>query len=133
MLMKHARDFLFITICLVATLSAQSTLLEPGSTIEGQLQGEQSREYRFTLQAGQYTRVVVEQRTINVALACFGPDGRQLWSADSFDIGDAENAEVVSETSGTYRLQITASEPHAPVGRYEITLRSPEPATEHHN
>src|SRR5262245_59096216 len=130
--MKHAREFLFITICLVTTLGAQSTLLDPGTTIEGQLQAEQSKECRFTLQAGQYARVVVEQHTIDVTLTCLGPDGKQLWSADSFNIGDAESAELVAETSGTYRLQITPSEPHARNGRYEVTLRSPEPATDRH-
>jgi CHAT domain-containing protein/Tfp pilus assembly protein PilF len=130
--MKHARDFLVITICLAATLGAQSTLLEPGSTTEGQLQGGQSNEYRFTLQAGQYARLSVEQRTINVALACYGPDGTPIWSADSFDIGDTETAEFVGETSGTYRLQITAPELHAPAGRYDITLQTPEPATARH-
>ena len=35
-------------------------------------------EYRFALQKGQYAQVVVEQRTINVAIACFGPDGKEL-------------------------------------------------------
>ena len=130
--MKHVRDFLLITVWLVTTLGAQPTLLGPGMSIEGQLQAEQSDEYRFTLQKGEYTRVAVEQRSINVALACFGPDGKQLWSADSFDIGDAETAELVGEAAGTYRLQISASDPHAPIGRYEVTLASPEPATERH-
>src|SRR5215831_17883186 len=130
--MKQVRDFLFITICCVTTAGAQSSLLEPGTTIEGQLQAEQSREYRFTLQAGQYARVAVEQRTIDVALVCFGPDGKQLWSADSFDIGDTEAVELVGETSGTYRLQIRASDSHAPTGSYEVTLGTLESATERH-
>src|SRR5215831_14084440 len=107
--MKHVRYFLFITICLVTTAGAQSSLLEPGTTIKGQLQAGQSTEFRFTLQAGQYARVAVEQRTINVILVCFGPEGKQLWSADSFDIGDTESVELFGQTAGTYRLQIRAS------------------------
>ena len=58
-----------------ATQSAESTLLETGKTIEGQLAGGESREYHFSLQAGQYVDVVIAQKSIDVSIACFGPDG----------------------------------------------------------
>src|SRR5262245_17400719 len=112
--------------------SSESTQLELGNTIEGQLAGGQSHEYHFTVQAGQYVRVLVEQHSINVTIACFGPNGRELVVADSFEIGDAESAELISEDGGSYRLRVTASEMHAPSGRYAITLRDIEPAKEQH-
>ena len=115
-----------------ATQRDESTLLETGKTVESQLAGGESREYRFSLQAGQYINVAIEQRSIDVSIACFGPDGRELLSANVFEIGDAESAELIADASGNYRLRITASDAHAPSGRYEITLRNIETATEHH-
>src|SRR5262249_19561874 len=89
-------------------------------------------EYHFTVQAGQYVRVLVEQHSINVTVACFGPDGRELFLADSFEIGDAESAELISEDGGSYRLRVPASEMHARSGSDAITFRDIEPAKEQH-
>ncbi|HEY7388337.1 MAG TPA: CHAT domain-containing protein [Bryobacteraceae bacterium] len=86
----------------------------------------------MALEAGQYARVVVEQRTINVAVACFGPDGRELFAADSDKIGDSETVELISDIAGSYRIRLTAPEQHAPGGRYEITLEDARAATEQH-
>jgi CHAT domain-containing protein/Tfp pilus assembly protein PilF len=112
--------------------STESTLLEPGKTIERRFAGGQFHEYTFALQAGQYVKMSIDQRTINVAIACFGPGGKELLAADSDRIGDAENVELIGDVSGTYRLRVTAPEVHALSGRYEITMRDIETATERH-
>jgi CHAT domain-containing protein/tetratricopeptide (TPR) repeat protein len=109
-----------------------STVLKAGETIEGQLTGDQSQEYRVILQANQYVRVTVEQRSINVAVSCIGPDGNELLSVDSFEIGDAEDVELIAGAPGVYQLQLRASDSHPASGRYEIVLRDIEPATELH-
>ena len=116
----------------IPAASTDSTTLEPGKTIEQLLAGGQSHEYTFALQAAKYVKVSIEQRTINVAIACFGPNGRELLAADSDKIGDTENVELISDLSGTYRLRLAAPEPHAPSGRYEITLQDIDTATERH-
>src|SRR6476661_3798300 len=114
------------------TPAVEPMLLEREKTIERQLSGGQSHEYQFALNAGQYARVRADQRSINVAVACFGPGGKELLAADAYPIGDAEDAELIGDISGIYRLRVTASEPHAPNGRYQITLREIGPATERH-
>jgi hypothetical protein len=116
----------------VPVASAESARLVPDRTIERQLAGDYSHVYEFTLQAGQYARVRTEQRSVNVAVACFGPGGKELLAADAYQIGDSEDIELIGDTSGVYRLRLTASEPHSPVGRYEITLRDIGAATERH-
>src|SRR4051794_25738690 len=109
---------------------APSTLLERGKTVEQHLAGGESHEYKFPLQAGQYAKVSIEQRTIDVAIACFGPDGKQLFVADNEKIGDAETAELISNVSGRYALHVTAPDRHAIDGRYEITVQNVDLATE---
>jgi CHAT domain-containing protein/tetratricopeptide (TPR) repeat protein len=109
---------------------AKPTLLELGKTVEQHLAGGEFHDYTFVLQAGQYAKVSVEQRTIDVAITCFGPDGNQLFTATGEKIGDAETAELIGNVSGSHRLLVTGSDRHAPDGRYEITLQNVDLATE---
>ena len=76
----------------------------------------------FVLRAGQYARFNITQHTVNVAVAVFDPAGKQLFALDNNPIGEAEDVELIAATSGKYRLRVTASEAHAPAGRYEIML-----------
>jgi CHAT domain-containing protein/tetratricopeptide (TPR) repeat protein len=110
--------------------SAEPALLEPGKTIERQLAGGQSHEYQFTLREAQYARISVEQHTINVAVTVFGPDGKEVFKGDAWHIGTAEPAELVADMTGVYRLRVSAPQAKAPIGRYEISLRELETATE---
>jgi hypothetical protein len=47
-------------------------------------------------------------------------------------LGTVKISSLIGDTSGVYRVRLAASEPHAPVGRYEITLRDIGAATEKH-
>src|SRR4051794_3368082 len=116
----------------VSARVAPSALLERGKTVEQHLAGGESHEYKFPLQVGQYAKVSIEQRTIDVAIACFGPDGKQLFVADNEKIGDTETAELISNVSGTYGLQVTVPDRHALDGRYAITLENVDLATKPH-
>jgi len=110
--------------------AVESTQLEPEKVIERQLAGGQSHEYQLSLQAGHYARVRADQVDIDLSIACFGPDGKERFAVDTSPIGDPEDAELIADASGIYRLRVTASEPQAPNGRYEIALRDMGPATE---
>jgi CHAT domain-containing protein/tetratricopeptide (TPR) repeat protein len=114
------------------TQATEATQLEVGRTIEGQFAGDQSHEYRFTLAAGQYARLLVAQHTINVAVAVVAPDGMEVLAIDAYEIGWFEPVEFIADTTGAYRLRVTATERKAPRGRYELSLREVETATERH-
>jgi hypothetical protein len=47
--------------------------LEPGRPIEHKISGEQTHVYQITLTAGQFMRVVVEQKGIDLTLALAAP------------------------------------------------------------
>ncbi len=111
---------------------AAAIALPVGKPVEHQLAGKESHDYLFTLDAGQYARVAVKQHTVNVAVACFGPDDKELFSADTHDIGDTETCELVAGRSGGYRVRVSAPDEKAPPGRYEITLQQVEAATVRH-
>src|SRR5215813_1498475 len=56
--------------------------LEIGKSIEKQIAAGQTDSYRLSLIEGQYVRVVVEQKGIDVVVELFGPDGKKLDEVD---------------------------------------------------
>jgi CHAT domain-containing protein/Tfp pilus assembly protein PilF len=114
-----------------ATQSAQdSDSLELGKPIERALSGGQSHSYRITLTAGQYLRVVVDQRGIDVVVALFALDGKKLNEADS-PYGDAgpETVSTIAEAAGAYQIEVRSLEKTAATGRYEIKIEELRAAT----
>jgi tetratricopeptide (TPR) repeat protein len=128
---RRRRLLLFAGGSLPILLGAQTTL-EIGKTIEARLGDGESHKYSFALESGQYARVLVDQRSINVAIKLFAPNGEEIFAADSETIGASESTELIAEVPGNYRLRLTTAEPHAPAGQYAITWKDVEPATERH-
>lgn len=106
-----------------ATPAQAVTVLETGKPVERELAGGQSHSYQIVPEAGQYLRVVVEQRGIDVIVSLFGPDGKKVFDVDSPN-GDhgPENLATVVESAGSFRLDVSALNTEAKAGRYEVSL-----------
>src|SRR5262249_31887643 len=104
--------------------------LEPGKAITRQLAGGASHSYQLALGAGQYARVVVDQRRINVAVSVFDPPGKNIAEVDMFPIGDWETVSFVAEAATSYRLEVQSPDKAAPAGSYEIKVKEVRPATD---
>src|SRR5262245_771002 len=104
--------------------------LEPGKAITRQLAGGASHSYQLALGAGQYARVVVDQRRINVAVSVFDPAGKNIAEVDMFPIGDWETVSFVAEAATSYRLEVQSPDKAAPAGSYEIQVKEVRPATD---
>src|SRR5262245_48427619 len=63
--------------------SADGPELKLQEKIERELKGGEAHSYRITLVTGQYMRVVVEQKGINVVVTLFAPNGQKLSEVDS--------------------------------------------------
>src|SRR6266542_3377833 len=70
--------------------------LEPGKPVERELSGGQSHSYKITMISGQYLRIVIEQRGIDVAVALFTPDGKKINEVNSDPL--IEGSETVSKS-----------------------------------
>ncbi len=104
--------------------------LELGKPIERELSGGQTHSYRLSLAAGEYLRVVVEQRGVNVAVAIFAPDGRQITEVDgSNDPKGSEEVLFIVDVAGVYQLKVRAVEKEKAAGRYEIGMKEQRAAT----
>jgi tetratricopeptide (TPR) repeat protein len=104
--------------------------LEPGKPIERALSGGQSHSYQITMTSGQYLHLVVDQRGIDVGVVLFVPDGKRMREVDSTHrIEGSETVLVVTEATGTYRIEVCSSEKTAKTGRYEINVEELREAT----
>jgi CHAT domain-containing protein/Tfp pilus assembly protein PilF len=114
--------------------SAQNTqdvrMLVPGTPIERELAGGQVHTYQVALTAGQYLRVVVDQRGIDVVVILFGPDGQQIIEVDGPSRAQGpEPVSVIAEASGSYQMEVRPLKKEAVAGRYEIKIEELRPAT----
>src|SRR6266849_574199 len=57
--------------------------LEPGKPIDRELAGGQSHSYEIALAEGQYVKIVVEPRGIDVVVQVLGPDGKPITEFDA--------------------------------------------------
>ncbi len=124
------------TICLSLLLLAisasqpESTVLEPGKPIEKSLAGGQAHGYRVAASAGQFLRVTVDQRGIDAAVKISAPDAKELAEVNLIDKGGVESAVWVADSTGDYRVVISAPEKAAPRGSYQIRLADLRAPTE---
>ena len=109
----------------------ENRTLEAGKPLERELAGGQSHAYQIALAAGQYLHVVAEQRGIDVVVTLFGPDGKKLTEIDSPNgpVGP-EPVKWITESSGSYRLEVRSFEKEAQAGRYEVKIVDLRAATE---
>lgn len=104
--------------------------LELGKPSEREIAGDAVHSYQLTLTAGQYIRVIVNQRGIDLVVTVYGSDGKQIVEVDSNDaLNGPEPVSLVAETSGKYRLEIRPLEKASPAGRYEVKIEELRAAT----
>jgi len=96
--------------------------LEPGKPIEREIAGGQTHTFQITLAAGQFLRVVVEQKAIDVILALAAPDGRQLVEVNLTGAGGLESLSEEAAASGDYRLTVRAIGLATLAGEYQMRL-----------
>jgi CHAT domain-containing protein/tetratricopeptide (TPR) repeat protein len=105
--------------------------LEQNKPIERELAGGQSHSYQFSLDAGQYVKLVIEQRGIDVMAQLSGPDGKLIteFNSESRNQGQ-ETVEQVAEAAGSYKLKVRPMQEGAAAGEYEIRIEEVRNATD---
>jgi CHAT domain-containing protein/Tfp pilus assembly protein PilF len=107
-------------------------LVTIGKPVAREIRGGEQHAYQVTLSAGQYARVTVEQKGIDIVLALLGADGNPLVKVDN-NLSGTRGLEVVSlvaELSGNYVFTVGSLEKGAGAGRYELRLEDVRTATD---
>jgi CHAT domain-containing protein/tetratricopeptide (TPR) repeat protein len=102
---------------------SQARQLEPGKPIERELAGDQSHSYKITMTPGQYLQLVVDQRSIDVVVAMFAPDGEKISEVNKpIEIMGQEILSVIAEKVGIYRIEVRSFRKDAKPGWYKIKV-----------
>ena len=98
----------------------QVSTLELGKPIERALTAGQAHSYQLKLAEGEYARVVVDQRGINLEVILFSPDGVEIVELDRAGVG-LEYISALGEPAGTYRLEVR---PHQRVAAASLRCKA---------
>src|SRR5262245_10784085 len=113
----------------------QPQTLSPGVPVESEFTAGQSLTWQIILSAGEYLRLLVDVNGADVAVELFAP-GQSRRSGDEplFSVA-AGNVlidhqkrifSLIAESSGTYRLEVFASNKEATSKRYEVKAQIKE-------
>jgi len=103
-----------------------------GQPVAREMRGGEQQTFQVTLSAGQYVRVVLEQKGIDVVLALLGAGGKPLLEVDN-NLSGTRGMEIVSliaEVSGAYVFNVRSLEKDASAGRYEVRIENLRTATD---
>ena len=93
------------------------------SAQERDLKGGETHSYRLPLIAGQFFYAVVEQKEIDVSVALFAPDGKEIGEADSpNDRWGTEPVLLVADKAGDYLIEVRSPNSKVAPGRYAISI-----------
>ena len=101
---------------------ADARALEPGKPIERELGVGQAHFYAFTLEPGQFIHLVVEQKSVNIALTLQSPDGSTAAETNLTPTLGRESLCYEAAAGGVYRLTVRGVAPSAPSGTYELRM-----------
>ena len=108
----------------------ESTVLEPGKTIDRELAGGQRHHYQVSLSEGQFLKLEIRDHGTDVGVLVRIPSGASMnpWQpvGEPFDVKPVSQ---VAEVSGVYRIEIYPAA-KAPPGRYEISISELRPANQ---
>jgi len=105
--------------------------LESGKEIERELAGGATHLYSINLAAGQFVRVVVEQRGVDVVATLIEPGGKKIVEMDSLNRKEGpETVMAIVEVTGNYRLEVRSPDKDAAAGKYVARLQEVRSATE---
>lgn len=112
------------------SLQGEIGALELGKPVERELAGGQTHVYRLPLSAGQYLRVVVAQKGVDVAAGLFGLDETKLAEVSlPRTLQEPKVIMAVIDLSGNHRLEVRSQNKEAAAGRYEVQIAELREAT----
>jgi CHAT domain-containing protein/tetratricopeptide (TPR) repeat protein len=94
--------------------------------VEREMAGGEAHYYQFTLEAGQYLQIVLEQRGVEVVTSLFTSGGEKIIEADN---PGHESLSVIATQTTSYRVEVRARHQKAETGRYLIRIAQQHVAT----
>jgi CHAT domain-containing protein len=104
--------------------------LAPGHPIDQTLAPNETHNYEIKLLADRYLRLAVLPQGVDVVVTLHAPDGGQaLKKISSYGTQGPVDACTVAREAGTYKIDVSATDNNAHVGRYRISIAELRKAT----
>src|SRR5574341_254998 len=117
---------LLLTLCSFVSARSQDTgaalTLEPGKAIERELASGESHVYQLTLAAGEFTRIVVEQRGIDVVVSLLTANNDKVAERIMPGRYGRIYLSAIAQTTTSDRIEARGSTTTTTAGRYEIKM-----------
>jgi CHAT domain-containing protein/Tfp pilus assembly protein PilF len=127
--MHPASPTVLAVFALAAGLSAQTTRLELGKTVQDDLPGGQAHAYSVKLDPNQYLRAVVTPPSATLLIDLSSPDGKKVLDVNTQDISGKPTRIIwIAQTAGEYRINVSATAQKTDRVHYEIKLEELRPA-----
>jgi CHAT domain-containing protein/Tfp pilus assembly protein PilF len=108
---------------------ADVAVLDSGALIQRRLSRGEEHRYQLMLTAGEFARVIVEQKGIDVVVTVHGADNNMIDERqEEIRRYGAERVDVVAAKEGIYTLTIVPADGAIDPGEYTIRLDSRRPA-----
>jgi CHAT domain-containing protein/tetratricopeptide (TPR) repeat protein len=107
------------------TQPVQGPDLQEGLVVERDLAGGEAHVYPVDLQTGQFLRVKVQEKGIDLEVVLLDPRGALVTGSDSFGVGFKDSLEdlaAVAPVSGRYLLEVRLDNKAARPGRYRLEV-----------
>jgi len=103
----------------------------PGQSVEREIAGGESHTYKITLESGQFMRVMVQQKGIDLMLALASPQSKAGEATVDVNLNrvDLESLSYEATVSGEYRFTVRALGAETLKGTYQATLEKRQAAT----
>ena len=92
-----------------ASPRSQNTYLELGKLIEREMRGGEKHFYKVHAEAGQFVRVVVLQKGIEISVTLLDPSGKQVLIVDSMYDSYPDSLSIIAEHSGDLQFDVWSS------------------------
>ena len=111
-------------------LTAQEPIreLKKGESISAVFGEQESHRYQLQMDKDQYALLQIMQKSLDVIITAYGPDGKILGLTDrAYGSSGPEYVTLISDKAGTYELEVKPFDPSKKGGSYEIEILKFEP------
>ena len=110
---------------------SEYSVVDPVQTIDREIAGKENHYYFFTLDAGQFARLSVDQRGNDLVISLFSPEKKILINFDSEKKRQGEErVELVATEKTQFRLKVAPLYAGAPSSRYQLKVVEQRPAND---
>ncbi|HET6670573.1 MAG TPA: tetratricopeptide repeat protein [Pyrinomonadaceae bacterium] len=114
-----------------AAQNEQATVLETGKPVTRSIGGGQAHSYKILATAGDYLKLAVNQRAVDVVVSLYAPNGKKLLQVDNPNGAfGPEPLITIVDATGTYLLEVKTFQGNVIAGSYEIQFQELRPANE---